>query len=204
MDFDVKDPVVQVMLVIILLTIGGAYYGFNYILKPLELEVNGKEEELSKLQNELDRVRAVADRLELIKEEVEKLDERWKEVSSKLPSRKQIARLLVQLTNAAVSRNLVLQEFRPEPVSSGVSAVVESHPVQIQGTATFHDLAEFFADVANFKRIMQIDRVSIRPARKVTSAGEVHNIQVGFTVTAYAFKEGVGPVGGGEDDEGWE
>ncbi|RMH69838.1 MAG: hypothetical protein D6675_11365 [Gemmatimonadetes bacterium] len=198
-DIDLKDPVIQVLLVMILLILGVAYGGYNYLLSPAKAEVVKKQEELSKLQNDLDQVRAVANRLPMIQQELDKLNEKWEDVSARLPSKKQVARLIVQLTNTAVTRNVTIKEIRPAPVTSGGSAVVETHPFQIKATSTYHDLAEFFADVANFKRIVKVEKISIQPFKSNESD---QNIQVDFTVNAFAFKEGMAPPGGSDSDGG--
>lgn len=190
MNFDLKDSKTQIMLILIIV-IAGAWYGFvSYILSPEKEVIAEKEKELSELQNKYYMAKRVADRLPDAEKELERLQQQWNEAQKQLPNQKQIEDLLVQLTSMGVNRGVDFQKFTPEP-ERPPKGFYKENVISISVKADYHDLASFFSDIANLERIVKVDKVNISTSR---GREDDNSIEANFQAIAYAFVEQAGGV----------
>ncbi len=94
-----------------------------------------------------------------------------------LPGKAEMDALLADISRAGALRGLQFELFKPGPVR-----IAEYHaelPVEMRLTGSFHALAGFVSDVANLRRIVGIERISISHQR---------DQRLAFDCTALAYR----------------
>jgi type IV pilus assembly protein PilO len=97
--------------------------------------------------------------LEELKVHKQIVAEQVKSLEGLLPSRTEMDKLLSDINQAGTSRNLNFELFEPK------EAVIQQYyakiPVNISLKGTYHDIANFMADLAALSRIVNVDTLKI-------------------------------------------
>jgi len=170
------------MLALLLIVVGaGMFFG---LLKP-------KLDTLKEVQGKLDGLRAqvadakkIADNLPRFKKEYAQLQAELEKALTELPNQKEIPSLLTTITTAGKSVGLDFLLFRPkaEEPKDFYAAV----PVDISIAGTFYNVANFFVEVSNLKRIVNISNVVFSD---IKSASGRTTVRVNCLATTFRFLE---------------
>lgn len=160
----------------------GLYWFFIY--QGHSKELDEKSEMLTKKQHELDEQRVVLADLPRFKKETEEMKKKRQEALKQLPNKKDIDKLLQDISFHAVESGLEILLFKPQPeIMKNFYAEI---PVDIKLSGTYHDLALFFDKVAHLSRIVNISDLLI----KETKEREGRNVlQASCKATTYKFIE---------------
>ena len=143
---------------------------------------------LTKKQQELNEQKMILANLPKFRQETQEMKVKRQEAMKQLPNKKDIDKLLKDVSSNAVESGLEVLLFKPEKeVKKNFYAEI---PVQLKLTGSYHDLGLFYDKVASFPRIVNITDIVIDKAKsknKNTSGKNV--LQASCTAKTYKFIE---------------
>jgi type IV pilus assembly protein PilO len=144
---------------------------------------------LTKKQQELNEQRTILANLPKFRQETEEMKVKRQEALRQLPNKKDIDKLLKDVSTNAIESGLEVLLFKPEKeVKKNFYAEI---PVELKLSGSYHDLGLFYDKVANFPRIVNISNIEIDKAKvkkaKVTSGENV--LHASCTAKTYKFIE---------------
>jgi type IV pilus assembly protein PilO len=147
----------------IFILLGAGFFYFLYQPKMKQLkELRVKQAELvTKVQEN----KRIADNLPRFKREFEQLNSDLASALTELPNQKEIPSLLTSITSRGKEAGLDFLVFRPkaEEPKDFYSAV----PVDIVISGSYYNVANFFVEVGNLPRIVNISNVTVSDLRNV-------------------------------------
>ncbi|WP_290650059.1 type 4a pilus biogenesis protein PilO [Aquisalimonas sp.] len=139
----------------------GAGWHFDWKDQQANLErVQGKEDEL-RSQFEHRQLRAAA--LDDYKAQLEQMEESFGAMLRQLPSRVEVAGLLVDISQTGLAAGLEFKLFRPRRTSE--REFYAEMPIDIEVRGDYHQFGRFVSGVANLPRIVTLHDVQIADAR---------------------------------------
>lgn len=118
----------------------------------------------TQLQIKLNKVAALA----LLNQQHEQLQQHVAQLEKQLPSKTEMASLLVLVNQAGIARNLRFGWFKPgHEVLKDYYAEL---PIAVSVSGQFHEIGMFAADIANLPHIAGLSQFSLRP---IGNAGHV-------------------------------
>lgn len=149
-----------------------AIYMLFYKPRLETLERNQAEE--LKLRAEFVEKQKKAANLPAYQKQMVEIKERFAKVLRQLPEESEVPALLTNISEAGVKQGLVFQRFKPgRPEQKNFYVRL---PIQIQASGTYHQLAGFISDIANFQRIVTVGNLDL-----VRAAGNAQNPDEGVT-----------------------
>ena len=132
--------------------------------------------------------------LPALERECNEVHQRWELMSEMLPTSKEVASLLTQVTMAGQQSGVEFAIFKPgAPRQEDFYAV---YPTQVRVRRRFHAVGRFMAEIANLSRIVNFVDLNFAAADEPTRE---RTVVAGFTAEAYAFQDRPAPpTGGGE------
>lgn len=166
-----KWPVrLGILLGIVAIILGGVYFG---MYQPKVEELEKKKTALAAKRTELDKMDAIARDYPAFKAEKDKLEQELKTALTKLPDSSQIPELLTSISNEAKRANLDVKTFkRNEEVRKQIYAEV---PVNMSVEGGYHQVARFYESLGKMDRIVNVRKVSMKPAAK--TGGGARNLK---------------------------
>jgi type IV pilus assembly protein PilO len=152
------------------------------------------------LAAELEKARrAVADLPQLEREQAE-LERKWKQAERLLPTDKEMAGLLTQITQAGEQAGVTFRTFKPAPPRP--QEFYNENPVDIEVEGGFHQVGVMLARLANLSRIVNVTNLGLqgtaqesrkersKSKEKNASGGRTdHTLVATFTATAYSLRD---------------
>jgi type IV pilus assembly protein PilO len=171
-------------LVFILLVTAGYFY-----------EISGQREELetkqgveANLKREFIEKQAKVVNLEALKQQLDEMRDMLSQLLRQLPSKTEMPKLLVDISQAALSAGLETQLFQPGPEAIKEGFYAEK-PIQLRMLGTYHQFGSFISVVAALPRvvILTMHDVSLKPLEsKAAAAGQ---LSLEGTVRTYRYVE---------------
>jgi type IV pilus assembly protein PilO len=143
---------------------------------------------LTKKQQELNEQKMILANLPKFRKETEEMKVKRQEALKQLPNKKDIDKLLKDVSNNAIDSGLEVLLFKPEKeVKKNFYAEI---PVELILSGSYHDLGLFYDKVANFPRIVNISDIAINQAKRKgkTTSGE-NVLHASCTAKTYKFIE---------------
>ncbi len=92
---------------------------------------------------------------------------RYQALLQKLPNKTEVPALLTAISDAGTSNGLQFKEFRPAaPVET---AFFKTIPIEVKTVGTYHQLARYISNIANFQRIVSVGDLSLSRAQSSQS-----------------------------------
>lgn len=166
-NLDIKDvgnwPVVIKggAIVIICVVVLAAGFWFDTRSQLDQLEVVRKKEDTLKAEFVAKQHKAA--NLAVYKKQMEEMKRSFGTMLRQLPSKTEIAELLVDISQTGLSNGLEFELFKPEAeVPEDFYAVL---PIQIKVTGDYHEFGKFVSDVAVLPRIVTLHDINISPSK---------------------------------------
>jgi type IV pilus assembly protein PilO len=156
---NLKDPRLRVPLLVILITGGGIYYWYSEMFTPLSAERLSLSQQLVAKQDTLRIIQALKPQLSLLRIELQAAQHRLDSLKSIFPDQKEIPKLLRELTSVAHASGINTTKFNPMSDVEREYFIENHYALSVDGG--YHQLAEFFAFLANFTLIINLSSVSI-------------------------------------------
>ena len=130
--------------------------------------IKGEIERLERLEGEEVSLRktflekkALAVNLPAYRKQLVEMEDRFGVMVQQLPSSSEVPVLLIDITQAGLSRGLKFELFKPR--GENRSDFYATLPIDIRATGQYHVLAEFVSDLAALPRIVTVGNVSLQP-----------------------------------------
>ncbi len=190
-----KSPKLRNPLIVAVVGIAGAALWYNMIyidknaaLEKLKTQLNGKEKELNSIL-------ALKPQLYRMQEEISAAQHRLDSLKSIFPDRKEIPKLIREITGVARASGISTTRFNPRP-DIEKEYYVENH-YDLSITGGYHDLARFFSFLANMPLIVNLTKVIIKRNPKLESSQQdseehgsaISTIIASFTMTTFSSKK---------------
>lgn len=138
-----------------LVVAAGWYFDWQNLQEDLE-EVQAQEQQL-RSEFEIKQRRAAA--LDDYKEQLAEMEESFGAMLRQLPSRVEVAGLLVDISQTGLSAGLEFELFRPQQTQE--QEFYAEMPIEIEVRGGYHQFGRFVSGVANLPRIVTLHDVSI-------------------------------------------
>lgn len=122
------------------------------------------EEEYSKVKGELARAITKAKSLPRLEKELEEMQLELRKAMQLLPDKKEIPRLLEEITVAGKMAGLEFLLFKPG--KEAVKDMYAEFPVDIKVTGVYHETAVFFDKISKLSRIVNVCGIKIKGGDK--------------------------------------
>ncbi len=160
--------------------IGGSYYYF--IFMPKNKKLTAVKAEHKTQVNKLASFKRKAKVLNEYEEKMEKVQEKFLVAMNALPDKKEVPSLLTGVSRAGSNAGLVFLLFQPEPVAN--REFYQEIPLSMKVQGSYHQIADFFFQVAGLNRIVNIKNMSMNVDKK-----ERGMIQMSCSAVTYMFSE---------------
>ena len=183
-DTILKLPKIQriCILVGIVVVLAGLYYFLMYSSHSENLK--NKRTLETKKQHEQQEQDAVLANLPRFKKEAAEMKKKRQEALAQLPDRKDIDKLLKDISFYALESGLEILLFKPQvEIRKNFYAEI---PVDVKLSGTYHNLATFFDKIANLSRIVKIADIHIDKAKEIDGRNV---LQTSCKATTYRFIE---------------
>jgi type IV pilus assembly protein PilO len=168
------------------LLLGGAFFYFIYM--PKSVEIDKLKQSHNDLEIKVAKAKRDAKNLEKYRKQYQEAQVKFKLAVQLLPDKKEIPSLLEGVSNSGKNAGLEFLLFKPEKeVQREFYAEI---PVKIEVTGGYHNLATFFATVAQLPRIVNISNLNIKGGSKEAPA----ELKASCVATTYQFVEPTGPA----------
>ena len=118
----------------------------------------------SDLKNQVTAKAARAANLEAYKKQLEEMRQSFGEMRRQLPSKTEVAALLVDISQTGLASGLEFELFQPQPeIAKDFYAEL---PIKIKVKGTYHEFGNFISGVAALPRIVTLHDIDIAPEGK--------------------------------------
>lgn len=160
--------------------IGGSYYYFIFMPRNKRLTAVAAEYKIQ--VNKLASFKVKAKALNEYEEKMEKVQEEFLVAMKALPDKKEVPSLLTGVSKAGSNAGLVFLLFQPEPVVD--REFYQEIPLSMKIQGSYHQIADFFFQVAGLNRIVNIKDMSMN-----TDKNQRGLIQMTCSAVTYMFSE---------------
>jgi len=156
------------LLLIVLLVIG--YY---VLISDKWDELERVEQQETALRNDFETKQQKAANLEAYQAQLDEMREMLQTMFRQLPSRTEMDRLLVDISQAALAAGIDVQLF--EPLAEEPKDFYAERPIAIRMLGYYHEFGKFVSDVASLPRvvILTMHDISMRPAGGQNDSGRL-------------------------------
>lgn len=146
----------------LLLLVGVLALGYNFHLKDLKTQLEGKQGEEFSLKEQFSSKAFQAANLDEYKEQMQEMEVSFGALLKQLPSDTEVPGLLEDITRTGLGSGLEFEEIRLLPEAAQQFYI--ELPIQIKVVGTYHDLATFVSGVASLPRIVTLHDFDLLPA----------------------------------------
>lgn len=146
----------------LLLLIAVVVLGYNFHLKDLQVELEGKKAEETSLKEQFSSKAFQAANLDSYKDQMQEMEVSFGALLKQLPSDTEVPGLLEDITRTGLGSGLEFEEIKLLPEAAQQFYI--ELPIQITVVGAYHDLATFVSGVASLPRIVTLHDFELIPA----------------------------------------
>lgn len=162
---DPRDPGVWPLgpRIVILLGLFAGLLALSWFLgwSPQLEEFAAKQTEEAQLKEDWLNKKRQAVNLDAYRKQQEEIDRSFGELLKQLPNKAEMDAMIVDISQAALSRGLKIELFRPS--SESRKDFYAELPISVSMSGGYHDLAQFAGDIARLPRVVTLNNVKLRP-----------------------------------------
>lgn len=185
---DFRDTNVQVAGLVVFMALA---IGYVFFLTPLvPFGYKPRAESIAQLSDEYERISAdlmkakqTASRLPQVQAEFEAMNIRWEEAKVLLPTEKEMAELLTQVTISGQRAGVDFVLFEPKPPTP--KDIYVEHPVDVQIQGGYHDVGMFLSRIANLSRIVNVNSISMKNVADPKDKEAPEIVEASLSLSAY-------------------
>lgn len=187
-NIDFRDPNVQIAGLVIFVSLVIAYVFFFSGLLPFGYQpraesIASMQQEYEKLSADLMKAKQTASRLPHVKAEYEQLSAKWDEAKTLLPTEKEMAGLLAQVTVAGQRSGVDFLLF--EPSAPAPRDIYMENPIDVQVEGTYHDIGMFMSRTSNLPRIINVNSIEMKNIPNPADPEAPDLVQATMQMSAY-------------------
>lgn len=142
--------------------------GYNFHLKDLQTNLEGKQAEEIALKEQFSSKAFQAANLAAYKEQMQEMEVSFGALLKQLPSDTEVPGLLEDITRTGLGSGLEFEEIKLLPEAAQQFYI--ELPIQIMVVGAYHDLATFVSGVASLPRIVTLHDFDLVPASNDSSS----------------------------------
>ncbi|WP_339080304.1 type 4a pilus biogenesis protein PilO [Pseudomonas sp. TMP9] len=142
--------------------------GYNFHLKDLQANLEGKQAEEITLKEQFSSKAFQAANLAAYKEQMQEMEVSFGALLKQLPSDTEVPGLLEDITRTGLGSGLEFEEIKLLPEAAQQFYI--ELPIQITVVGAYHDLATFVSGVASLPRIVTLHDFDLVPASNDSSS----------------------------------
>ena len=187
------------MLIIIVIGLAGSFGWWELMYKVKKNELNDLRTEREKTESELNAILAMKPQLSRLRKEVAEMEKELDSLRSIFPDQKEIPKLIKEITRISYTSGIKTLKFNPLPDVEREFYIENNYQLSVMGF--YHDLAHYFAHLANIPLLINVLNVSLSAERSSSEstgnsseegAGEPSQprmiIKADFTITTFSSK----------------
>jgi len=174
-----KGQKIGILVFLIILLLAGEYF---YFYLPKSQEIARLTDETEQAKAEKSRKQALVANIPKLQRDVRELDARLKEAVAQLPDRKEIADLLMSISNKARESGLEILLFRPK--AENYQDFYAEVPVDIVVKGSFSNVVMFFDEVGRLTRLVNINNIDFK---NPTPIGDRVVLETAAVATTFRF-----------------
>lgn len=159
---------------VVMLAIAG--FGYWYFVTPLLDDLAAAQQEEVGLKEEFERKQRKVAALDALKEQLAEMERSFGTMLRVLPSKAEIANLLIDISQTRLANSLEEELFQPQGESP--KEFYAEVPNRITVVGTYHEMGGFVSGVAALPRIVTIEDVDIKPAGGAAGSGQLRMMAV--------------------------
>lgn len=144
-----------------LLLVAVVALGYNFHLKDLQVQLEGKQAEEISLKEQFSSKAFQAANLDAYKEQMQEMEVSFGALLKQLPSDTEVPGLLEDITRTGLGSGLEFEEIKLLPEAAQQFYI--ELPIQITVVGAYHDLASFVSGVASLPRIVTLHDFNLVP-----------------------------------------
>jgi type IV pilus assembly protein PilO len=137
-------------------------YGYVFY-QPARQELTRVEQQERDLQRKVSEVRAIVSNLAAFEAELVELENRLTTALRQLPDSKELPVLLTDISSLGKDSGLEFKLFKPKPET--VQDFYAEVPIEVEFSGGYHDIARFFDKVSGLPRIVNVNRLAMKPVK---------------------------------------
>ncbi len=177
-------PVPVKALAIVCLSVGVLFLGYWLDTQNQLAELERAEKKEIELKQVFETKQHKAINLDAYKQQMKEMEQSFGAMLRQLPSKTEVAELLVDISQAGLANGLEFELFKPAGESP--EEFYAELPINIRVTGAYHDFGRFVSDVAALPRIVTLHDISISAARG--AEGDV-SLVMAATAKTYRYLE---------------
>ena len=150
---------IAIVVIVMLFVAGGGYYQF---VTPLLDELAGEQQKEVGLKQEFETKQRKVAALDALKEQLAEMERSFGTMLRVLPSKAEIANLLIDISQTRLANSLEEELFQPQGESPREFYAEVPNKIIVLGT--YHEMGGFVSGVAALPRIVTIEDVDIKAA----------------------------------------
>ena len=147
----------EIIFFVVLLAVPVA--SFLVLFKPRNEEISEVNDEIQEKQVKLDRVKEVRLQIDDLEKEIEKGREAIEAIEDKLPSRREVAAILDDVTRIAQDNRLAVKNVKPEKEEPAASYMEQRLKIEMEGE--FDGFYQFLLALESLPRITRMHNLSM-------------------------------------------
>ncbi len=185
---DFRDPNVQIAGMVIFVSLALGYIFFLSAVLPFghkvrAAEIAGLEEEYERISADLMKAKQTASRLPQVKAEYEELTGSWEEAKTLLPTEKEMAGLLSQVTVAGQRSGVDFLLFKPRPPMP--REIYMENPIEVSVQGSYHDIGVFMGRLSNLPRIVNVKTIDMKNVSNPSGSELPDVVEASLQLAAY-------------------
>lgn len=186
------SPILLRAIIIIALCALVCGLGYNYLIKPRQMNLKVVEQQEGVLRNKFDTEQAKAANRAAYVEQLEEMKKTFNVMLRQLPNKTDIESLLVDLSQTSVASGLDVEYFKPE-VEIPREFYAE-YPIKISVSGQYHQFGQFVSGLAALPRIVTLSNIDIKQMSKAKSANNTvqlgaKKLKMDLVATTYRYLE---------------
>ena len=164
----------------VMIFVGGAILlgaGFKYFIEPEQKQLAKLERNEKQLKETFLIKKELVVNLPAYRDQMIEIQDRFGVVLKQLPNKTEVPALLIDISQAGLSRGLVFNQFKPgNPRSEEFYVTL---PISVKVTGNYHQFAEFISDLAALPRIVTLGNMNIARASEteLTMSAQLYTYQ---------------------------
>ncbi len=135
------------------------FVGYKYVINPEQKILVTLEKQERELRDAFLKKKELALDLPAYEAQIIEIRDRFGVVLEQLPKQTEVPALLIDVSQAGLSRGLKFDQFRPD--EEQYHDFYKTLPISITVTGKFHQLAEFISDLGSLPRIVTVENMNI-------------------------------------------
>lgn len=203
---DLSDTKTQRTIIIILLGIISAGLIWWFMIKPQTEKLSSLKETTKQKQEELNKILTLIPQLEQMRIDVVKLREEMDSLEAIFPAKPDVPGLITSITEVARAQGVAIVNFRPAKTQTLAKEFYVENYYEMSVMGSYHNIGKFFAQIANFDLLVNIDRINAKTSSTLAddlkvfdeyngtkSADElIRSVLTSFRITTYSSLQGQG------------